>query len=381
MVFKKYLLVLSSLACINLTYAACTNSQTCLDDGVNYSNSNMAGAASNINNSVIESAVGADRITDANSTRDSIQNTMGGNYKNIDGMNNAGNTKAAACQGKTTQECSAYNYYNDPLTKQGQDSIKDAVSMASDLINKKITENVEIKGYCASNPNDSICKMCAKDPSQAMCQAGNKCTTISYKSTGIETKHACEIIGQRGYACNSWVDNVISHYDYVPPSPVDGTIINQNFSYSACNRANVNGVVSFVFHQDRTKNSQVAVYAYVDGEGFYGGGSELDRRHAIYTQLSPLLISLNSFSGDNLMGRGRYWGNGHTDATSELHLISNNGCAGNTCVVTFNQVVQSGGDGGCGVRSQTFTVSFAKPTVGYNNLIIDNVIWKDNCAQ
>ena len=80
MVFKKYLLVLSSLACINLTYAACTNSQTCLDDGVNYSNSNTAGAASNINNSVIESAVGADRITDANSTRDSIQITMGGNY-------------------------------------------------------------------------------------------------------------------------------------------------------------------------------------------------------------------------------------------------------------------------------------------------------------
>lgn len=366
MVFKKYLLVLCSLTCINLTYAACTNSQTCLDDGVNYSNSNTAGAASNINNSVIESAVGADRITDANSTRDSIQNTMGGNYKNIDGMNNAGNTKAAACQGKTTQECSAYNYYNDPLTKQGQDSIKDAVSMASDLINKKITENVEIKGYCASNPNDSICKMCAKDPSQAMCQAGNKCTTISYKSTGVETKHACEVIGQRGYACNSWVDNVISHYDYVPPSPIDGTVLaqatNVDNSKTYCM---VNAKV--IANEALTRGGMVLVTVTNQNNDYPYGPAETNVNMTMAGADKNYLYQNTNNGNTNKTVRGDIYG-----AT----------CSGNNCTMNVNTSClhhQLGGNDWD--RAATVTLNYIKPTLSSNQLVIDNVIWKDNCAQ
>lgn len=362
MVFKKYLLVLSSLACINLTYAACTNSQTCLDDGVNYSNSNTAGAASNINNSVIESAVGADRITDANSTRDSIQNTMGGNYKNIDGMNNAGNTKAAACQGKTTQECSAYNYYNDPLTKQGQDSIKDAVSMASDLINKKITENVEIKGYCASNPNDSICKMCAKDPSQAMCQAGNKCTTISYKSTGVETKHACEIIGQRGYACNSWVDNVISHYDYVPPNPVDGTVLAQG-SNSQSDKTYCAITAKVIANEALTQGGQVSIVATTQNGG----------------AVNPTNFNYSMTGGSyNFDHTQSYFTGGTLGSDGNV----NSSCSGDDCSMTFTNSCwhyQNGGNDWS--RSTSFTINYTKPKLSSNVFVIDSVSWKDNCAQ
>ncbi len=351
---------------MSLSGAVCTNSQTCLDDGVAYSNNNTARSTSNINNSVIESAVGADRIANANSTKDSIQNSMGGNYKNIDGMNNAGNSQAAACQGKNTPECSAYNYYNDPLTKQGQDSIKDAVSMASDLINKKITENVEIQGYCAANPNDSICKMCAKDPSQAMCQSGNKCTTISYKSTGVETKHACEIVGQRGYQCNSWVDDVVSHYDYVPPSPVDGTILaqasNADNSKTYCM---VNARV--IANEALTKGGMVLITVTNQNNDYPYGPADTN----VNMEMSG--------AGKNYLYKNS--NNGNTNKTVRGDISGAN-CSGDNCTITVNTgCIHNQLGGNDWSRTASVTLNYTKPKISSNKLVIDNVIWKDDCTR
>lgn len=365
MVFKKLLLTISSLVCINLATAACTDSQTCLDDGVAYSNSATAGIASNINNSVIESAVGAERMANANSAKDSIIDTMGRNYKNIDGMNNAGNAKAVDCQGKTTEECSAYNYYNDPLTKQSQAGIQDAVSMASDLINKNITENVEIQGYCAANPNDSVCKMCAKDSSQAMCQSGNKCTTISYKSTGVETKQACEIVGQRGYPCNSWVDNVVSHYDYVPPSPTDGSIVaqgsNQDTSKTYCA---INARITS--NEALTAQNQISINVTSRNDD---GGWNITKNFNY------------SITGTGYQYAYQNNNNGNTNKTM-IGSVGSGVCNGNSCSLSFTTQCNHGQLGGNDWnRSATVTLNYTKPTVSSNTLVIDKVTQKDNCAQ
>lgn len=220
--YSKLLIVSASIIAASLTYAACTGT-ACFNEGVDFGNQAKP-SSSSISNSVLESAVGANNITQAQASQDSIQSAMGNDYKNIDGITNAGNTKAQACIGKDTAECKAYNYYNDPLTKLSQQGIESAVGVASNLINKKIEQNVSLTDYCAQHPSDSICKMCKDDPSQPMCQSGNKCTTISYNTGDNKyVTNGCKIIGQRSYDCDKWVDSISFTKSTYECNPNDGS--------------------------------------------------------------------------------------------------------------------------------------------------------------
>jgi hypothetical protein len=236
MQFRKSLLYISSLLILShAVNADCSTTGSCFDDGVNFGKSNAnIYSGSNISNSALESAVGKERVSDAKNTQSSIQNTMGNNYKNLDGMTQAGNQKASSCAGKSTADCDSYNYYNDPLTRKAQEGIESVVSIASNLINKQINPNVNITDYCNSNPNDTICVSCKKDPSQPMCKSGNKCTQISYKTgSGDDVSQSCQVIGQRGYSCNKWVNDVSWSYVQHQCNPNDGSC-SQYISNSQC---------------------------------------------------------------------------------------------------------------------------------------------------
>jgi hypothetical protein len=242
MQFKKLLLCTSSLLFIcHLVNADCSTTGSCFNDGVDFgkSNSNIY-SGNNISNSALESALGKQRIIDAKDIQSNIQNTMGNNYKNLDGITQAGNQKATSCNGKTSSDCDSYNYYNDPLTRKAQEGIESVVSIASNLINKQINPNVNISEYCNSNPSDTICVSCKKDPNQPMCKTGNKCTQISYKTgEGDYVSQSCQVIGQRDYSCNKWVDDVEwknAQYQCNPYDPVYARNCNRYIANTYCKK-------------------------------------------------------------------------------------------------------------------------------------------------
>lgn len=362
--FSKYLITSLVILCGQYSYAACSGSD-CFNQGIDFANQSNPGSSS-INNSFIESAVGSAKVSQAVANQDSIKNAMGGSYKNIDGINNSGQTKAQNCVGKNTDECSAYNFYNDPLTRQAQQGVESAVGVASDLINKKIEQNVNITDYCAKNPNDTICKMCQKDPNQSMCQNGNKCTTITYTNSGSsQTSNACEIIGQRSYDCSSWVDDVLFHYDYVPPSPADGTVLaqgqNQDTSKTFCS---VNAQINS--YEYLTNLNQVTVTVFTRNDDYP------------YNQSKTFNISMDVGSSNYVHFQSN---NGNTNKTVSGN-ISGASCTGGYCSMTFvtscNHHQLGGNDWD---RTTAVTLSYAKPKISSNTLVIDKVSNKDNCAR
>lgn len=364
--FNKFLIIISIIFYTNLASATCSNAQNCLDEGISYTQSNTAAAASNISTAAIESAVGTGRVTDAKNTQQSITDQMGGDFKNIDKMNNAGNTKAAACQGKNTPGCNAYNYYNDPLTRKAQQSVDGAMGSASDLLNKKITEGIDLKTYCSTNPNDTLCKLCQKDPSKPMCQEGNKCTTISYNTTsGGNTNFACEILGQRSFKCNKWVDDVISHTEVIPATPANGGIAaqgsNQDTSKTMCAIT-----VNIVAHEDLTKQEQIKVnVTNIDQDGSWN-------------QATSFIYPMNG-------GKNQYLhiddnnGNTHKQIFGE---VSSSACNGNSCSIKLQTHCSHGQLGGNDWdRYAIVTLNYTKPKISSSKFVIDNVSLKDNCNQ
>ncbi|HRG61619.1 MAG TPA: hypothetical protein PLP75_01230 [Burkholderiales bacterium] len=340
MQFKKLWLISSYLLfLINTSYAACNGTTSCFDDAINYSKNNQSYSASNINNNSIESAVGSTRVFDAQNTQNSITNTLGQNYKNIDGMNQSGKNKAQQCAGKNTPDCDSFNFYNDPLTRKAQEGIVDTVGVASDLINKKIKQDVNITDYCARNPQDTVCKMCQKDPNQAMCQNGNKCTTITYKAgSGQKQTNSCSITGERNYTCNKWVDDIKFHTATYQCDPTNGGC-NNYINNSLCQQTAPYIAPSCVTWEysiaygctnwGRASCSSGGTYTYPGTCGKIGGSAQCDG------------VTKN---GNDPSGGGSY----------NCYGL---GCAGKDWVCTKSQ----------GQLAQ------------YSCKVIDNVIWKDNC--
>lgn len=255
--YNKFLII-ASLLITKLAVAACSGT-SCFNDGISYGGQ-FVPSANDISNSLIESAVGKDRVNSAKSTQEAIQGEMGGNFRNVDGMTNAGNKKTQNCVGKKTPECDALNYYNDPLMRQKQQGIESSVGMASYLLNKQIQQNVDFKSYCQTHPTDSLCKMCQENPNQSMCQDGNKCTTITYQSAGTsKDKFSCEIKGQRGYHCNKWVEDVTFHW--VPGNYVDGAIVTPTTKPNQCVD---NLPATSILYNDSYNKTWIRVYTRTD---------------------------------------------------------------------------------------------------------------------
>ncbi|MBX9865507.1 MAG: hypothetical protein K2Y14_01225 [Burkholderiales bacterium] len=367
MQYNKFTQIIASLVGVVFTQyavAACAGTD-CFSQGVDFGNQAKT-SGSIISNSILESAVGAQNMSAAQANQDAIQNTMGGDYKNIDGITNSGNSKAQACVGKNTSDCNAYNFYNDPLTRQNQQGLESAVGMASNLINKQINQNVDITAYCETHPNDSTCKSCQADPSQAMCQSGNKCTTITYNTgSTIEQSNACEIIGQRSYDCNSWVDDVVFHYDYVPASPADGSVMaqgaNQDTSKTYCA---INA--SITSNEALTAQNQISIN--VNSRNDDGGWN--------------ITKDFNySMTGTGYQYAYQNNNNGNTNKTM-IGSVGSGVCNGNSCSLSFTTQCNHGQLGGNDWnRSATVTLNYTKPTVSSNTLVIDKVTQKDNCSK
>lgn len=370
--YKKFLITSVSLISAFSSYAACSGND-CFNQGVDFGNQAKP-SASVISNSTLESAVGSNNISQANAMQDSIQQTMGGNYKNIDGITNAGNNKAQACVGKDTAECKAYNYYNDPLTRLSQQGVESAVGVASKLINKKIEQNVDLASYCSSHPDDTTCKMCRDDPSQAMCQQGNKCTTISY-TTGDNryVTNGCQIIGQRSYECDKWIDNVISHMQYIPPNPLDGTVVGSGSTRAdACDGAWTSGAFRILSYSYLTQADMIYLSGTVSGNGACGGVVTRDINMNISLNgINSRIYSLDQTGCD----RGR-WDNGN-------FIDVSGGCSGSSCSYKFDIKAKRGGVGNrCKQEiTQSFTLNFTKPQLERYERVVDQVVWKDNCSR
>lgn len=378
--YKKFLITSVSIISAFSSYAGCSGND-CFNQGVDFGN--QAKPSSNvISNSTLESAVGSNNISQANAMQDSIQQTMGGNYKNIDGITNAGNNKAQACVGKDTAECKAYNYYNDPLTRLSQQGVESAVGIASKLIDKKIEQNVDLASYCLSHPNDTTCKMCRDDPSQSMCQQGNKCTTISY-TTGDNryVTNGCQIIGQRSYECDKWVDNVTFHNNYIPPNPLDGTVVSSGvlqvslkpYSYIN-NAATINANLRMVAYSDYTRGNLIKLMGTISSYPNNSCGTD------------SKTIELNiSFNQPKLQIYDLWFPSGFRCQTEGgSHLSIEGGCTDNNCTYVFTARV----DGHYyrttypdKSETKTMTFSFTKPQVERYERVVDQVVWKDNCSR
>lgn len=372
--YSKFLIMSASIFTATLSYAACTGSN-CFNQGVDFANQAKPSSDS-ISNSVLESAVGANNIAKAQATQDSIQSTMGNDYKNIDGITNSGKNKAQACVGKDTTECKAYNYYNDPLTKLSQQGIESAVGVASNLINKKIQQNVNITDYCAQNPNDSICKMCKQDPSQSMCQNGNKCTTISY-TTGDNkyVSNGCQIIGQRSYDCEKWVDNVQFHNDYTPPSPPDGTPVGTGTtSAGGCGGAYASINMTMTAYATATKQDSVVLTGYVSGSAACAKTVRQDFNMLIpFSGYNSQIYAKQDWPCGN---SGDHWFIGN-------YVTVSGGCNGNNCSYILTVRATHGGESNqCKTdQSSSLTFNFQKPQSEKNQIVVDKVVWKDTCNQ
>lgn len=376
MVSRKYLL--SSLILISFSIYAATSDT--FDQGVDFANQNKPNN-SVIGNSVLESTVGINNINQAVANQDSIQNTMGGNYKNIDAINNSGNNKATQCVGKTTNDCAAYNFYNDPLTRQKQQGVESAIGVASDLINKTINQNVNITEFCSTHPNDAVCVMCRKDPSQPMCQNGNKCTTITYNSNSTSTNSQdCQIIGHRSYSCKKWVDNVTFHNNYIPPNPLDGTVVSSGvlqvslkpYSYIN-NAATINANLRMVAYSDYTRGNLIKLMGTISSYPNNSCGTD------------SKTIELNiSFNQPKLQIYDLWFPSGFRCQTEGgSHLSIEGGCTDNNCTYVFTARV----DGHYyrttypdKSETKTMTFSFTKPQVERYERVVDQVVWKDNCT-
>lgn len=367
MQYNKFTRIIASFVGVVFTQyavAACTGTD-CFSQGVDFG-SQAKTSGSIISNSILESAVGTQNISAAQSNQEAIQNTMGGDYKNIDGITNSGNSKAQNCVGKNTSDCSAYNFYNDPLTRQNQQGLESAIGMASNLINKQINQNVDITAYCAIHPNDSTCKSCQADPSQTMCQSGNKCTTITYNTgSNIEQSNACEIIDQHSYDCSSWVDDVQFHYDYIAASPADGSTLaqgsNQDTSKTYCS---VTG--SLTAYEALTQQNMITVIATSRNDD---GGWNIQKEFN---------IAMNSGAYQYAYQNNN---NGNTNKTMR-GTVNSATCNGSLCSVTITTNCDHGQLGGNDWnRSATITLSYTKPTISSNTLVIDKVIQKDNCSK
>ncbi len=340
MQFKKLLLISGYLLfLINTSYAACNGTANCFDDAINYSKNNQSFSVSNINNNSIESAVGSTRVSDAQNTQNSISNSMGQNYKNIDGMTQAGKNKAQQCVGKNTPDCDSFNFYNDPLTRKAQEGIVDTVGVASDLINKKIQQDVNITDYCARNPQDTVCKMCQKDPNQAMCKNGNKCTTVTYKvNGGQKSTNFCSITGERNYTCNKWLDDIKFHTATFQCDPTNGGC-NSYVSNSLCQQT-----MPYIPPTCVTWEYSIAYGCTNWGRASCGGGGT-------YTYPGTCGKNGGTAQCDGVTK------NGNDAAGGGSYNCYGLGCAGKDWVCTKSQ----------GQLAQ------------YSCKVVDNVIWKDNC--
>lgn len=371
------LLIMSASLFTTLSYATCTGT-ACFNQGVDFGNQTKPSSDS-ISNSVLESAVGTNNITQAKAAQDAIQSTMGNDYKNIDGITNSGNNKAQACIGKDTAECKAYNYYNDPLTKLSQQGIESAVGVASNLINKKIEQNVSLTDYCAQHPSDSICKMCKDDPSQSMCQSGNKCTTISYNTGDSKyVTNGCQIIGQRGYNCSKWVDSIDFHT--TPPSPADGTVLASGVvqtslkPYSYINTAaSISANLSMTAYSDLTMQNVIKLTGTVSSYPNNNCGTDTKpiNLNISFNQSQSTIYSLNYPSGFRCQTEGG------------SNLVIKGGCVGDICSYLFTATTNGHYANSYTDKTEikTMTFSFTKPKAGSNEKIIDKITWKDNCTK
>lgn len=339
--FKKLLPISSSLFLfMNTSFAVCNGTTNCFDDAINYSKNNQSYSASNINSTSIESAVGNARVSDAQNTQNSISNAMGNNYKNIDGMSQAGKNKAQQCVGKNTPDCDSFNYYNDPLTRSAQEGIVDTVGIASDLINKKIQQDVSITDYCTKNPQDTVCKMCQKDPNQAMCKNGNKCTTVTYKiNEGQKSTNFCSITGERNYTCNKWIDDIKFHTVSYQCDPTNGGC-NSYINNSLCQQT-----APFI-------PTSCVTYQYSFAYGCTNWGVSSCSAGGSYNYPGSCGTNGGTAACDGVVKSGKVYPNG-----GGPYNCNGVGCAGKDWVCTKSQ----------GQLAQ------------YSCKVIDNVIWKDNC--
>ena len=360
--YKKFLV--SSLLLLGFYQVVLADNDP-FNQGINFANGNKPGT-NMISNSVIESAVGKTNVNQAVANQDSIQNSMGGSYKNIDGVTNAGNSKASACVGKKTDDCKAYNFYNDPLTKQSQQGVESAVSIASNLINKKINQGVSITDYCASHPNDSVCVMCAKNPSLSTCQSGNKCTTITYNTNNsTQTSNSCQIIGHRSYDCKQWVDDIAFHFNNVPPSPTDGTVFATGYAQDT-SRVFCSITVQVIAYEYLTK--QNTIYLTATSRSDDGGWNEVHSFSIAMNNGGYQFVRKN----DN---------NGHTNKTM-IGNVNSGSCNGNSCSISVSTSCIHGQLGGNDWNvTANATINYTKPSLSRIERVIDKVSIKDNCNQ
>lgn len=316
-------------------------------------------------------SIGFENFTGINSGLNSIKDKIGESTVNI-----ANNSLDKNEQAKREIQDQYYTANSDKnfLYNQGQSWIKKCKNErdpACNAVTKYNDDDVQstLNQYNMGTHGFAYNQYITPDPNNATCSI----------------IHAYKPINSQNIQCTAGrnsiqkCDTLISPYStYHPTTPPDGTVERKEYDFGPCSRANAKGYAAFIFQASFTKQNYAALYAYIDGEGFWGSGSEEDRRHEIYTQQNPLNVSLSSFSKDTLLGRGRYWGNGHTDATSELHLISGNGCYQDYCIYTFRIYVQSGGDGGCGDHESFFTIEFKKPVPGWTE---NGFTINDRCSK
>lgn len=373
--YSKFLILVTSLITLQYSYAACTGSN-CFNDGIDFA---KQVPSSIVSNSIIESAVGKEKFTEAVTTKDNLANQMGGEFRNVDKMSNAGNQKLQNCVGKTSYECNAVSYYNDPLMRQKQQGIESAVGIASYLLNKQIQQDVDFTAYCKRNPNDSMCKMCKDNPNQSMCQNGNKCTTITYQTTdGSQKSFSCEIVGQREYHCNKWIDNVDYHIDQ--PFPADGTVMASGLLQASLkpysyinNAATLTADLTITVFNDLTKQNLLKLTGTVSSypNSNCGTDSKPINLNVSFSQTQSIIYSLNYPSGFRCQTEGG------------SNLLISGGCTGDACTYLFTAIINGhySGVNKDQTETKTMTFSFAKPKVGSNEIIVENVTWKDNCTK